>query len=97
VLKAGNRKAFRALTRASSVSEGSWRDSLYDVMVATIILGTLFLPALLIMWLAPSLADRIAGYACRYAPVIFLALFIAALIWDHYHIKSGKAPGTPQQ
>ena len=96
-MKVGNRKAFRALTRASSVSEGSWRDSLYDVMVATIILGALFLPALLIMWLAPSLADRIAGFACRYAPVIFLVLYIAALIWDHYYIKSGKAPGTPQQ
>jgi hypothetical protein len=79
------------------VSEGSWRDSLYDVMVATIVWGALLLPALLIMWLAPSLADEIASVACRYAPVIFLVLYIAVLIWDHYYIKSGKAPGTPQQ
>jgi sterol desaturase/sphingolipid hydroxylase (fatty acid hydroxylase superfamily) len=79
------------------VSEGSWRDSLYDVMVATIVWGALLLPALLIMWLSPSLADEIARVACRYAPVIFLVLYIAALIWDHYYIKSGKAPGTPQQ
>ncbi len=96
-MKAANRKAFRGLTRDSSVSEGSWRDSLYDVMVATIVWGALLLPALLIMWLAPSLADEIARVACRYAPVIFLVLYIAALIWDHYYIKSGKAPGTPQQ
>ncbi len=85
------------MIRDSSVSEGSWRDSLYDVMVATIILGALFLPALLIMWLAPSLADRIANFVNRYAVVLFLVLLVIGYIWDYYYIKSGKAPGTPQQ
>jgi len=62
-----------------------------------LILGALFLPAPLIAWLAPSLAGRIANFVNRYAVALLLVLLAIGYIWDYYYVKSGKAPGTPQQ